>query len=54
MADQSKERLLHVDERFVGRHIDAVNMAGMMKAIMMSLSGSVPESEDEDPNVASE
>lgn len=56
--DESDDKKPHVDERYVGRHIDAQNMTNMMSAIYKSFSEGSPQSdendEDEIPNVQSE
>lgn len=45
----------HVDERYVGRHIDGTNMHSIMGDIMRSFSGGAPETDDDEvPNVPSE
>lgn len=45
-----KEPLQHVEERFVGRHIDASNMNDMMTAVFSSFRKGTPEAESEAPN----
>ena len=40
----------HVDERFVGRHIDAANMNDMIGCIYKSYAAGSPKSEEESPN----
>ncbi len=44
----------HVDERFVGRHIETKNLSEMMGPIFAAFSGSLPEKGDEVPNARSE
>lgn len=44
----------HLDERQIGRMITAQNMKEMVQAILSSFSSSVPESDDDTPNVESE
>ena len=51
--DENDEKISHVEERFVGRQIDANNMQSMMTAIMNSFTAGTPESE-ESPNAQSE
>lgn len=46
-----------VDDRFIGRHINAANWTSMANRILESFKASTPEHEDDDdidPNVASE
>ena len=45
----------HVDERFIGRHIDSRNMQDIMGTILKAFTSSTPEAdEDEIPNAESE
>jgi hypothetical protein len=51
VAEENGEKPKRIDERFVGRHIDAGNMRGMMAAIIRAFTDSIPEGdEDDDPN----
>ncbi len=54
VKDETGEGIAHVDERFVGRHIDAQNMQSMVTAIMKSFTAGTPESDEESPNAQSE
>ncbi len=57
VADETGETPKHLDERYVGRQIDATNIQSMMNAIMHSFSDGAPkrdEAEDETPNSQSE
>jgi hypothetical protein len=57
VADETGETPKHLDERYVGRHIDATNIQSMMNAIMHSFSDGAPkrdDTEDETPNSQSE
>lgn len=54
VKDETGEEIAHVDERFVGRHIDAQNMQSMMMAIMNSFTAGTPTSDEESPNAQSE
>lgn len=57
VADETGEPAKHLDERYVGRQIDAANIHTMMGAIMHSFSDGAPkrdDSEDEAPNVKGE
>ena len=52
VKDETGEEKNYVDERFVGRHINAQNMHQMMSTIFKAFSDGTPESEEdeEDPN----
>jgi hypothetical protein len=52
--DETGEKTAHVDERYVGRHIDANNMQEMMAAVFNSFRSGTPKSDDEAPNGQSE
>lgn len=50
--DETGEEFPHVDERYVGRHINAMNMQEIMASIMKSFTSGTPEPENEEtPNV---
>jgi len=49
-----KPRLLHVDERYVGRYISAENMNEMTTSIYKSFAAGTPEPEEDAPNATSE
>lgn len=46
--DETGEEIPHVDERFVGRHINAMNMPVMMNSIMKSFTAGTPELDEND------
>jgi len=46
--DETGEEIPHVDERFVGRHINAMNMPVMMNSIMKSFTAGTPEPDEND------
>lgn len=49
--DETGSKTLHIDEKYVGRHIDAQNLTGMMSSIFKAFTGGTPASdEDADPN----
>lgn len=53
ISSESKERLLHLDERYVGRQINVGNVQEIMGQVIRSFSDGAPESEgeeEEDPN----
>lgn len=51
--DETGSKTPHIDEKYVGRHIDTKNLTGMMSDIMRTFTGGVPISdEDADPNAA--
>lgn len=53
--DETGESKTHLEERYVGRHIDSKNMQEIMSTILQAFSSSTPETdEDEIPNEASE
>lgn len=52
--DETGENRPHVDERFVGRHIDVSNLKSTIAAIYGSFTAGAPECEDDDPNQKSE
>lgn len=52
--DETGEEIPHVDERFVGRHIDSNNMKEIMETILRAFTNATPESDEESPNEASE
>ena len=55
VKDDTGEEKSHVDERFIGRHIDSRNMQEIMGTILKAFTSSTPEAdEDEVPNEASE
>lgn len=55
VKDETGEEVPHVDEKFVGRHIDSRNMQNIMGTILRAFTASTPEvGEDEVPNEASE
>ena len=57
MASGGKERLQHIDERYVGRYIDLGNINQISADIMESFRKGMPEpkpDEENDPNVKSE
>lgn len=51
--DETGEKTPHVNERFVGRQINAQNMQEAIQAIVSSFSSGAPEG-DESPNAQSE
>ena len=52
IKDETGEEMPHVDERYVGRHINSTNMHEIMSSIMKSFTNGTPEPEDEEtPNV---
>jgi len=55
IKDEMGEEKAHVDERFVGRHINSNNMREIMSTVLKAFSSSLPETEgDEIPNGESE
>jgi hypothetical protein len=50
IADETGEKLPHVDERYVGRYIEIGNVNGLIEKIYSTAKESSPEAEDEDPN----
>lgn len=49
--DETDAKTPHVDEKYVGRHIDAQNLSGVMTSIFKAFSGGTPVSDGEiDPN----
>lgn len=55
LKDETGEEMAHVDERFVGRHIDSNNMQEIMETILRAFTNGTPEvDEDEIPNAQSE
>ncbi len=54
IKDETGEEIPHVDERYVGRHIDSNNMKDIMEAILMTFTNGTPESDDEAPKGESE
>lgn len=48
--DENGGKIEHVNERYVGRHIDTSNISGIIGLIMKSFSDGIPESDDESPN----
>ncbi len=55
VKDETGEEIPHVDERYVGRHIDSNNMKEIMGTILRAFTASTPEvDEDEAPNAQSE
>lgn len=52
--DETGEEIPHVDERYVGRHIDSNNMKDIMETILMTFTNGTPESDEEAPNAQSE
>lgn len=53
LNDEGKS-LKHLDERYVGRYIDASNMREFMVSTYKAFSDGAPKSDDDDPNAASE
>ena len=57
VADETGEAPKHLDERYVGRYIDATNMQNLMGSIMQSFSDGTPRRDEEAgdvPNATSE
>ena len=54
IKDETGEEIPHVDERYVGRHIDSNNMKDIMETILMTFTNGTPEGDDEAPNAQSE
>ena len=54
VKDETGEETPHVDERFVGRHIDSNNMKDIMETILRAFTNGTPESDEETPNAQSE
>lgn len=54
IKDETGEEIPHVDERFVGRHIDSNNMQEVMETILRAFTSGAPETDDEIPNAQSE
>lgn len=53
--DETHENKQHIDERYVGRHIDSNNMSAIMSTIFKAFKTSTPEQdENENPNAKSE
>lgn len=53
-ADETGEKAQHLDERYVGRHIDPSNMRQLMESILSAFTVGMPEpDEDEVPNAQS-
>lgn len=51
--DEAGSKTPHIDEKYVGRHIDAQNLTGMMSSIFKAFTSGTPAGdEDEDPNAA--
>lgn len=49
--DDTGSKTPHIDEKYVGRHIDAKNLSGMMSSIFKAFSGGTPVSDGEEiPN----
>ncbi|HRS66159.1 MAG TPA: hypothetical protein P5519_09785 [Spirochaetia bacterium] len=50
-ADETGEKAEHLEERYIGRHIDAGNIRNLIGATLKSFSSGTPEiGEDDDPN----
>ncbi len=57
LNDDRDEKISHIEERYIGRHIDSTNMKSTIQSIYAAFTDSTPESgdsEDSDPNVMSE
>lgn len=55
LAEKGEKRNLeHLDERYIGRYINAANMNEMSTIIYQSFTDGMPEAEDDDPNLTSE
>lgn len=54
VKDETGEEIPHVDERFVGRHIDSNNMKGIMETILAAFTSGTPEGDEDSPNAQSE
>lgn len=50
VQDETGEEIPHVDERFVGRHIDSHNMQEVMSTILKAFTKGTPESNEDSPN----
>lgn len=48
--DEGGENRPHVEERFVGRQINADNVNSLVSAVYASFSGATPDSGEDDPN----
>jgi hypothetical protein len=53
VKDETGEEMAHVDERYVGRHIDSNNMKDTMETILRAFTNGIPEGDDEAPNAQS-
>ena len=54
IADESGIKTQHLDERYVGRHIDMSNASGLVTSIYKSFTAGTPAGDEEDPNLTSE
>ena len=52
--EQGKEEIKHVDEKYVGRHIDTTNINEMMTTVFKVFATGTPEVTDDSPNLKSE
>jgi len=50
MKDETGQEIPHVDERFVGRHINSNNMQEIMETILKTFTKGTPEVDEESPN----
>jgi len=55
VMDETGKKIPHVDERYVGRHIDTNNMHELMNLIFRVFSEGIPKAEEDDeiPNAES-
>lgn len=55
VADETGEKRPHVDEKFVGRHIDIANINSVIGRVYATVNSGTPEASEEDsPNATSE
>ena len=54
IKDETGEETPHIDERYVGRHIDSTNMTEVMQTILKAFTSGAPETDEEVPNAQSE
>lgn len=52
--DETGDKTPHVEPRFVGRHISAVNIGDLKDKIFASLLNNMPEGDPDSPNAVSE